>query len=191
MVKCIDIDHPTAVNNTIDVLKEGGVIVYPTDTIYGFGADATNDEAIDKINRIKKRSGPLSVMGANNKMAFDWMAIDNEQIERVRSYLGGTQTLIVPVKPDIVSTKILGEDNTLGIRIPDNKFCSKLSVKYGRPIISTSVNRTGDKPLNNPAKIESEFGSEVNLIIDSGTFPISKSSTIYQFKNNTVIKLRE
>ncbi len=132
MVKCINIDHPTAVNNAIDVLREGGVIVYPTDTIYGFGADATNDEAIDKINRIKKRSGPLSVMGANNKMAFDWMAIDNEQIERIRSYLGGTQTLIVPVKPDIVSTKILGEDNTLGIRIPDNKFCSKLSIKYGK-----------------------------------------------------------
>jgi L-threonylcarbamoyladenylate synthase len=190
MVKCINIDHPNAVEYAVKILAEGGIIVYPTDTLYGFGADATNDEAIENINRIKKRSVPMSVMGANEKMVLNWMDINKEQIEIVRPYLGGIQTLIVPVKFNIVSTKILGKDNTLGIRIPNNNFCNELSFQYGKPIISTSVNRTGKLPLNDPVQIESNFGSEINLLIDTGRLPESKGSTIYQFKDNKISILR-
>ncbi len=190
MVKCINIDHPNAVEYAVKILAEGGIIVYPTDTLYGFGADATNDEAIENINRIKKRSVPLSVMGANKKMVLNWMDINKKQIEIVRPYLGGIQTLIIPVKSNIVSTKILGKDNTLGIRIPNNNFCNELSFQYGKPIISTSVNRTGEQPINDPVQIESNFGSEINLLIDAGRLPESKGSTIYQFKDNKISILR-
>jgi L-threonylcarbamoyladenylate synthase len=190
MVKCINIDHPNAVEYAVKILAEGGIIVYPTDTLYGFGADATNDEAIENINRIKKRSVPMSVMGANEKMVLNWMDINKKQIEIVRPYLGGIQTLIVPVKSNIVSTKILGKDNTLGIRIPNNNFCNELSFQYDKPIISTSVNRTGKLPLNDPIQIESNFGSEINLLIDAGRLPKSKGSTIYQFKDNKISILR-
>ena len=65
MVKCINIDHPNVVEYAVNILAEGGIIVYPTDTLYGFGADATNDEAIKKIYQIKGRSGPMSVMAAD------------------------------------------------------------------------------------------------------------------------------
>jgi L-threonylcarbamoyladenylate synthase len=191
MVKCINIDHPNVIKNTVNILEEGGVIVYPTDTLYGFGADATDDEAIDKINHIKKRSGPMSVIAANTQMAIQWMDINNEQIEIVSPYLGGTHTLIVPVKYKIVSTKILGKDNTLGIRIPDNNFCNELSLQYGKPIISTSVNRTSETPINDSVQIKSKFGSKIDLLIDSGTLPESKGSTIYQLKDNNIIILRK
>ena len=99
--------------------------------------------------------------------------------------------LIIPVKDDIVSTKILGKDNTLGIRIPDNNFCNELSFQFGKPIISTSVNRTGEQPMNDPVQIASLFSSEVNLLIDTGTLPESKGSTIYQLKDNNIIILRK
>ncbi|MBU0529769.1 threonylcarbamoyl-AMP synthase [bacterium] len=191
MFKHIDINHPQAVKYAVNILEEGGVIIYPTDTLYGFGADATNDEAINKINQIKGRSGPMSVMAADEKMAINWMDINNEQIEVVKPYLGGAQTLIAPVKPNIVSSKILGEDNTLGIRIPNNKFCNELSFLFGKPIISTSVNRVGGKPMNDPVQIEYEFSSEVNLLIDAGTLLESKGSKIYKFEDNKIIVLRE
>ncbi len=191
MIKRINIDHPKVVKYAINILGKGGVIIYPTDTLYGFGADATNDKAVDKINRIKGRSGALSVMAANTQWAIRWMDITSEQIEIVKPYLGGTQTLIIPVKDDIVSTKILGKDNTLGIRIPDNNFCNELSFQFGKPIISTSVNRTGEQPMNDPVQIASLFSSEVNLLIDAGTLPESKGSTIYQLKDNNITILRK
>jgi len=191
MFKHIEIDYPQVVKYAVNVLANGGVIVYPTDTLYGFGADATNDEAIDKINLIKERSGPMSVIAADENMAINWMDFEDEQIDLVKPYLDGAKTLIVPIKQNIVSTKILGEDNTLGIRIPNNKFCNDLSSQFGKPIVSTSVNRTGEQPMNDPAQIESEFSSEVDLLIDGGTLPKPKGSTIYKLKDFKIIVLRK
>ena len=191
MIKRINIDYHNAVKEAVNVLEDGGVIVYPTDTLYGFGADATNESAIDKINHIKERSGPMSVMAANKNMALDWMKITDEQMEIVKPYLGGSQTLIVPVKDNFVSSKILGENNSLGIRIPDNHFCNKLSYQFAKPIVTTSVNRTNEFPTNDPDKIAYDFGLEVDLLIDGGTLSNSNGSTIYMLKNNNITILRK
>jgi len=191
MFKHIDINHPQVFKYAVNVLLKGGVIIYPTDTLYGFGANATDDEAVDKINQIKGRSGPMSVMAADENMAIDWMDVEDEHIEAVKPYLGGAKTLIVPINQNIVSTKILGEDNTLGIRIPNNKFCNEMSSQFGKPIVSTSVNRTSEQPMNDIVQIQSEFSSEVDLIIDGGTLPKSKGSTIYKLLDNNIIILRK
>ncbi len=179
-----------AIPRALEVLNSGGIIVYPTDTLYGFGADASNNEAIDKINTIKGRSGSMSVLAANKDIAIDWMNITKEQIKIIKPYLGGAKTLIVPVKPDIVSAKILGENRSLGIRIPDNHFCKNISEQFDKPIISTSVNRSGEQPLNDSEMIISEFAFEIDLLIDAGILPYSEGSTIYQFKNNKIKILR-
>ena len=191
MIKCINVDHPKVIEHAVNILAQGGVIVYPTDTLYGFGVDATNDEAINKINHIKGRTGTMSVIAPDKNMAVNWMDITSERVETVKPYLGGRQTLIVPVKPNTVSTKILGDNNTLGIRIPDNSFCNELSLQFGKPIVTTSVNRTGEQPMNDPVQIESEFRSEVDLIIDAETLPESSGSTIYKIKDNNIIVLRK
>ncbi len=191
MVRYINIDHPQTVKYAINVLEESGIIVYPTDTLYGFGVDATNDEAIDKVNRIKGCSGPMSVMAADKNMAIGWTDIASKQIEIIKPYLGGAQTLIAPVKPNIVSSRVLGENDTLGIRIPDNNFCNELSSQFGKPIVTTSVNRTGEQPMNDPVQIKSEFSSEVDLLIDGGTLPKSQGSTIYIFKDHKITVLRK
>jgi len=191
MAKYIHIDHPQVVEYAVNILEKGGVIVYPTDTLYGFGVDATNSAAIEKINKIKGRSGSMSVTAANITMALGWVDITNMQTELIEPYLGGTQTIIVPVKPNIVSSKILGEYNTLGIRIPNNKFCNELSFQFGKPIVSTSVNRTSEQPMNDPVQIESEFSSEVDIIIDAGTLSVSTGSTIYKFIDNKIILIRK
>lgn len=191
MVKYINIDHPQAVKYAVNILEESGVIIYPTDTLYGFGVDATNGEAIDKVNRIKGRLGPMSVMASDKNIAISWMDITNEQIEIIEPYLGGAQTLIIPIKDNIVSSKILGKNKTLGIRIPNNSFCNELSQQFGKPIVTTSVNRTSEQPMNDPVKIESEFSSDVDLIIDAGTLPEPKGSTIYKFRDNKITTFRK
>ena len=191
MVKRINIDNSEAIKSAITILNKGGIIAYPTDTLYGLGVDATNDKAIDKVNRLKGRSVPMSVMTANKNIALDWMDITTKQLEFIEPYLGGAQTLIVPVKDNIVSAKILSGNGTLGIRIPNNIFCNELSLKFGKPIVSTSVNRSGKAPMNDPNKIELEFGSEIDLLIDSGTLLESKGSTIYKLKDNNITILRK
>lgn len=191
MVQIISQNDPMVINESLATLREGGIIVYPTDTLYGFGADATNDSSINRINRIKGRFGPLSVMSPDVETALSLMAISHEQHKIVEPYLGGAKTLIVAGKPSIVSAKIFGIGNTLGIRVPDNTYCNKLSFEFGKPIISTSVNRAGDVPMNDPRLIEQEFSSEVDLIIDGGTLIKPKGSTIYQYKDNNINILRK
>ena len=109
------------------------------------------------------------------------MKLNEDEKILVSKKLGGTTTVIVPVFKDIVHSLIIGDHNTLGIRIPDHSFCRKLAKNFGGPIITTSVNRTGDPPMTNPNHIYSEFNNEVDLLIDSGIIS-GHGSSIYIYK---------
>lgn len=103
--------------------------------------------------------------------------------------LGSASTIIAPVKKGIVSKLIMGEKNSLGIRIPKNNFCYQLSNSYPSPITTTSVNRTGQPPLTNPNQIQNEFGNKIDLIINAGIIE-GKSSKIYLFHKNKLKQIR-
>lgn len=189
MVKIIYWENEIAVELACSVLKNGGVIVYPTDTLYGFGCDAKNESAIEKINTIKGRIAPMSVLAPNIKIAAKWMNIPKHDKNIILEKLGGSTTIIVPVKFGITSPAITGDNDTLGLRIPDHKFCQKLCEAYPNPITTTSVNRTKQKPLTNPEKILSEFTREIDLIIDDGIIEGS-GSTIYNFQDKELNIIR-
>ena len=189
MVKRIYWGNETAVGMACSVLNNGGVIVYPTDTLYGFGCDAKNESAIEKINTIKGRKAPMSVLAPNIEIAAKWMNIPNHDKNIVLEKLGGSTTIIVPVNDGITSPSITGDNHTLGVRIPDHKFCQKLSEAYPNPITTTSVNRTKQKPLTNPEKILSEFTHEIDLIIEDGIIEGS-GSTIYNFQDKKLNIIR-
>ena len=178
-----------AVEMAFSVLKNGGVIVYPTDTLYGFGCDAKNESAIEKINTIKGRKAPMSVLAPNIEIAAKWMNIPKHDKNIILEKLGGSTTIIVPVKFGITSPSITGDNDTLGLRIPDHKFCQKLSEAYPIPITTTSVNRTKQTPLTNPEKILSEFTREIDLIIEDGIIEGS-GSTIYNFQDRELNIIR-
>ncbi|MCS5639182.1 MAG: L-threonylcarbamoyladenylate synthase, partial [Candidatus Marinimicrobia bacterium] len=167
-MKRISSDTPETINAVCDVLSKGNVVVYPTDTLYGFGGDAANGDAIKKINQIKGRTAPLSVLAPDRSTALSWMKLTEDEKILVSKKLGGAATVIVPVFKDIVHSSITGEYNTLGIRIPYHSFCQQLARKFGGPITSTSVNRTGDPPMTDPNHIYSEFKHEIDLLIDDG-----------------------
>ena len=189
VIKIIHWENETAVEMACSVLNNGGVIVYPTDTLYGFGCDAKNESAIEKINTIKGRKAPMSVLAPNIEIAAKWMNISKHDKNNVLGKLGGPTTIIVPVNLGITSPSITGDKQTLGVRIPDHKFCQKLSEAYPNPITTTSVNRTRQEPLTNPEKILSEFSREIDLIIEDGIIEGS-GSTIYSFQDRELNIIR-
>lgn len=173
-----------------DILKNGGIIVYPTDTIYGFGCDARNNKAILNLNQIKRRSGPMSVLIDSIKKSKNWMKISTQLKEEAEYKLKKGGTIVVPVRENIVSNLITGKPLTLGMRVAKNTFCKNLLKAYGNPITSTSVNRSGSIPHVDPDEIENEFKSEINMLIDNGRI-IGAASKILKLKNNRWAVIRK
>jgi L-threonylcarbamoyladenylate synthase len=163
----------------------GGLIVYPTDTLYGFGVDARNGEAIRRLNRVKgRRKTPISIIAPDQNTVLNWTTISYEDWELVKQYLRGSTTIILPVKKNIVHPEIMGPGHTLGIRIPAHPFGCKLVGRLGFPITTTSVNRTGSPPLNDPDLIQEQFGEKIDILIDGGSLPTSSGSTIYKLEKS-------
>ena len=182
---------PLAVEKSIYILKKGGVIVYPTDTLYGFGVDANNNYAIERINKLKNRQSPMSVISYRFEQAMSWTNIKEKDIEIAKKILNSSSTLILDAKKNIVSNKILGKNNTtLGVRIPKHKYCYDISKEYDKPITTTSVNRSGELPLNDPKSISKIFGEWIDLLIDGGKLRKSTGSKIYELKGSQAIRIR-
>ncbi len=186
----IDVHNKDTIKTALRVIGKGGVIIYPTDTLYGFGVDAANDNAIEKLNNIKGRSGPLSVLAPDETTALSWANISLNEAEIIRPHLSGYSTMIYKVVNNIVSHKILGNDHSLGVRMPHHTFCNELSKLYPHPITTTSVNRHGGTALNDPKSILKEFRAEIDLFINSGRFIGNKGSSIYQLDHGNLIQLR-
>ena len=173
-----------------DILKNGGIIVYPTDTIYGFGCDARNNKAILNLNQIKRRSGPMSVLIDSIKKSKNWMKISTRLKDEAEYKLKKGGTIIVPIRENIVSNLITGKPLTLGMRVAKNTFCKNLLKAYGNPITSTSVNRSGSIPHVDPDEIENEFKNEINMLVDNGRI-IGAASKILKLKNNRWAVIRK
>jgi len=167
------------IRKVVDVLGQGGVIGYPTDTIYGVGCDLFNPEAIEKIHRLKKTEDkkPLSFICSDLKDISRYAFVSNYAYKAMKRLLPGAYTFILKATklvPKIAQTR----QKTVGIRIPDNKICLALVKELGHPIISTSVSKPGEGLYNDPAEIEERFGKRLDLVIDGGMIVAEHSSII-------------
>lgn len=189
-VERIPAGDPAALPRAVAILRQGGVIVYPTDTLYGLGVDATNERAIDRLNTIKGRVRPVSVVAANVDVVLKWARANRLELDLIKEYLRGSTTLILPVRKNVVSSKIMGPGGTLGVRIPAHPFGPRLVEDLGAPVTTTSVNYFGEQPLNDPDLIEKRFGREVDLLVDDGPLPPSSGSTIYKLEKGKLSILR-
>jgi len=167
------------IRKVVEVLQKGGVIVYPTDTIYGLGCDLFNPESIRKIHRLKKMDGkkPLSFICPDLKDISKYAYLSNYAYKMMKRLLPGPYTFILKATklvPKIAQTK----QNTVGIRIPDNRICLALAKELGNPIVSTSVNRPDEGLYNDPQEIEERFGRQLDLVIDGGLIVAEHSSII-------------
>ena len=183
-IQKIDIQNRKQVIHAVNILKNGRVIVYPTDTIYGLGADILNKEALLKIFKIKRVSKHklLSLICPDFKSISDWAHVPNNAFRIMRRVLPGKYTFILPASKEAPKT-IIQKRNTLGIRIPDSILTRNLAAELGRPILNTSVPKGEDDFFTNPQEIIERFKYEIDLIIDAGIMP-NIPSTVVDFSVN-------
>ena len=188
-MKIIHWENKEAVEAAVKVINSGGILVYPTDTIYGFGVNAKDPVAIDNLNALKNRTGPISVIAPDKATVSTWLNVKEEEKLPAASHLGAQNTIIYPVKKNIVHRKIMGPQNTLGIRIPNHPFCKLIANSCTLPITTTSVNRTGRPPRNNVEEILNSFPTEIDLIIEDGDL-VNSASKIYIYTMDGLKKIR-
>ena len=168
------------IRRAVEVLERGGIIVYPTDTVYGIGCDIFNKKAIDRIYQIKGKSKkqPLSFIVPNLKDISKYAYVSDPAYRLMRRILPGPYTVVLPATRMVPKKIAPVNKRTVGIRIPDNKVCMMLLEAYPNPIISTSANLSGSEILNDPEVIAKELGHLVDLILDAGMLGLEPSTVI-------------
>ena len=162
-----------------NTLENGEVIVYPTDTLYGFGVDATNTEAIQRLNRLKGRVKPLSIILESIDHIYDFAELDDVVKSEINKLFPGAYTVLLPSKKNNLSPLVQNGSLCIGVRIPYHFFPVQLVKLLGKPIITTSINRHGTDPLNDVTQVEIDFPN-VDIFEDSNHTP-SKGSTIIDY----------
>ncbi len=173
------------IRKAVDVLRNGGVIIYPTDTVYGLGCDLTNKKGIERIYEIKKRDKkkPLSFICSDLKHISQYAKVTDFAYKMMKRLLPGPYTFILEASR-LVPKIILPKRQTTGIRVPDNNICLALVRELGQPVISTSVKTADGEDMGNPYLIEEAWGKLVDLIIDGGTIAPEPSSVISLVDDN-------
>lgn len=179
----------------IAVLERGGVILYPTDTLYGLGADALCTEAVQKIYAIKGRdpAKPIHALIPDSEYMKTVGSVSPEAEKLAAHFFPGPLTLILPKHPHLtqgIATNIA----TIGVRIPHHPFCHALSHMFGKPITATSANQSGLPSFYTTEEILAQLGEKaqyIDLVIDAGTLPPSPPSTIVDVSSYTPRILRE
>lgn len=165
------------IGEAINVLAHGGVVLYPTDTVYGLGANIFNNKAVRRVFKIKQRNllKPLSILVSNTD-AIDLISeISIHQKNMVDKYLPGPYTFILK-KSHIVPRVITSGLNNVGVRVPENEIACKLATLF--PITTTSANLSDEEVLSTPNEILDQLGCDVDLVIDVGPLDSKNASTI-------------
>ena len=144
-------------------IKDGAVFIYPTDTVYGIGCDATNEKAVQKLRALKQRNvRPMSVIAPSKEWILEHCYVDPKELER----LPGPYTLIMRVKQNTVAPSVPMGKDTLGVRIPAHWF-SDVVAAYGKPIVTTSANITGGNVMQRLEDLPTEL-RHVDFIVFEG-----------------------
>jgi L-threonylcarbamoyladenylate synthase len=177
----------------VSVLKKNGLIVYPTETFYGLGANCFSPEAVKKIFALKRRdrTNPLSVVISDLSM-LDSVAEEIPPAAEpfLRLYWPGPLTLIFPANP-LLPDELLGAAKSIGVRLPAHAGLRDLVKNAGFPITATSANISGEEELSDPKKVFDVFAGRVDCIVDGGKTKGGRPSTVIDFTSPTPQILRE
>jgi len=181
MLLKINQQNPQArlIQRVVDIVRQGGVIAYPTDTYYGIGCDILNKKAIRKIYHLRQRgkNKPFSLICSDLKNIADYAKVSNYAYKTMKRMLPGPYTFILEgsrLVPKIMLTK----RKTAGIRVPDNAICLELVKGLGNPILSASAKVPDQGLFNDASLIHDYFGHRLDAVIDGGPVPGNPSSVI-------------
>jgi L-threonylcarbamoyladenylate synthase len=181
--------------DVISVLKDGGIVLFPTDTIYGLGVDATNAEAVQRLQKLKGRPErkPISIMVSDMTMAEKYAMVTPLAKKLSEKFLPGKITLVLEAK-DTLPQELTAGTGTVGIRIPNQPTALQMVKDFGKPITATSANIADMPTLNSVSEILKQFGSKSDMIyhiIDEGVLVPSGPSTVVDVRGEKPIVLRE
>ena len=176
-----DNPQPRLIKQVTECLKDGGVIIYPTDTIYGLGCDINQHKAVDRICKIKNidpQKAQLSFICRDLSHLSDYTkTIDTPLYRMLKSYLPGPYTFILPASKQV--PKILqSKKSTVGIRVPDNIICRHILDALGNPILSASLPGDIVEEYTDPEVIYENFGDQVDFVIDGGIGSMVPSTVV-------------
>ena len=171
--------QPRLIKKVVETLNQGGVIAYPTDTVYGFGCSLFNKKGIERIYLIKRseKNRPFSFICADLKDISLYTKVSNYAYKTMKRLLPGPYTFILEgtrLVPKIMLTK----RSTAGIRVPDNQICLAIVKELGHPIISTSAQLSKGEVFYDPGEIEQKAGKLLDAVIDGGILFSEPSSVI-------------
>lgn len=165
--------EPRKIKQVVERLQDGGVIIYPTDTVYGIGCDITNHKAVERVCRLRRldpEKAMLAMICKDMSQVSTYAAqLDNQVFRMLKQYLPGPYTFILKANNE-VPKMFKNRKKTLGIRIPDNKIIQALVEELGRPILTTSL-KSDDEILEyftDPLDIYNDFENLVDVVIDGG-----------------------
>lgn len=195
IIKIADHSQATILKTAVKILTVGGLVIYPTETIYGAGVDATNQTAVKKLLAYKsKREGkPLSIAVTDTTMAQQYAQLNPQALNLHQKFLPGPYTIISKAKNNLAND-VASEFGTVGIRIPNYKLITELATALNKPITATSANASGKK---RPYTIQDIFDNLstkqknlIDLVIDAGKLPFNEPSTVIDTTLSTPLTVR-
>ena len=176
--------YPTSINDryldeVVDCLRDGGVIIYPTDTLYAIGCDALNNSAIERLCKIKgvnPQKQVLSVVCDGISMASEYARIDNRAFRIMKDNLPGPFTFLLPASTTL--PKVFKGRKTVGVRIPDNAIAREIAMRMDSPLLTTSIQWDTEDEAINPESIAMRYSDTVDIVIDGGEGGTEPSTVI-------------
>ncbi len=184
--------EPRYVRKAGEILASGGIIIYPTDTVYGLGCSIGSREAIEKIYLIKRMrpDKPFSFLCSDLTHISEYAHVSNAAFKTMKHLIPGPYTFILPAAKMQGLPKILvSRRKTVGIRVPDSKVAHELIKAAGHPILSTSVTTEDGEMLNDPEQIADHFRNQVDMILDAGPLA-SEPSTVLDLTGEAPVVVR-
>ncbi|AMO19475.1 L-threonylcarbamoyladenylate synthase [Flavobacterium columnare] len=184
-------DINTEIHNAFEVIKNGGIILYPTDTVWGIGCDASNPEAVQKIYALKQRAESKSMIVLVNGDRMIYNIFNNlPEVAWQIMDLSEKPTTLVLDDPRNVAPNIIAEDKTLGMRVVTEPFCFKLMERMKKPLVSTSANISGEPTPKSFKEISPEIINGVDYVVNLHRDKICKNpSTIIKITNDSQVKI--
>jgi L-threonylcarbamoyladenylate synthase len=173
----------------IESIKNGGVVIFPTDTVYGIGCDPYNEDAVERIYELKNRDSrkPLPILGYSKRFLENIVEFDEITNRIAEKFWPGRLTIVLPLKDDKLK-KLSRGTNTLAVRVPNNK-CALAFLKKCELIVGTSANISGREPFTNPQNIENEL-INCDIFLNDGIIQSSGPSTVIKIENGKIKILR-
>jgi L-threonylcarbamoyladenylate synthase len=180
------------IKKCLEILRQGGIILYPTDTIWGIGCDASNQEAVERIFKIKKRQESKALITlVNNEVMLERTVVDIPEIAWELIEAADNPLSIIYEKVKGIAPNVLAQNGSCAIRLVKNNFCDQLILQLKKPIVSTSANISGSNSPSNFSKIDKYILDSVDYVVNhsQNEKENKSSSNIIELKNNGSIKI--